>query len=213
MRDANFCILVDEAGDGSKREQMTIILRFVNKYGFIIEQFFYIVNVKDTMTLTLKNETYIVNIMSLVSTTKVLIQKLRDDRWRSLLNDVKTFCEKHQINIPDINSHYTKAQGKSSRQIDKSLTIMEHHFRIDIFTIYYLIDKLIHLVLTLFISTGTIERAFFTMKLIKTRVRALIEHELLAYHLLGYIKKEIVKNFTLEMIIDEFYFIKDPRQD
>lgn len=51
------------------------------------------------------------------------------------------------------------------------------------------------------------------MKLIKTRVRALIEHELLAYHLLGYIKKEIVKNFTLEMIIDEFYFIKDPRQD
>ena len=31
IRDAKFCILVDEAWDESKREQMTIILRFVDK--------------------------------------------------------------------------------------------------------------------------------------------------------------------------------------
>jgi hypothetical protein len=35
IRDAKFCILVDEARDESKREQMAIILRFVDKDGFI----------------------------------------------------------------------------------------------------------------------------------------------------------------------------------
>ena len=38
--DAKFCILVDEARDESKREQMAIILRFVDKEGFIKERVF-----------------------------------------------------------------------------------------------------------------------------------------------------------------------------
>ena len=42
--------------DESKREQMAIILRFVNKEGFIKERFFHIVHVRDTIALTLKNE-------------------------------------------------------------------------------------------------------------------------------------------------------------
>ncbi|XP_030963705.1 zinc finger MYM-type protein 1-like [Quercus lobata] len=54
--DAKFCILVDEAWDESKREQMAIILRFVDKEGFIKERFFHVVHVRDTTTLTLKNE-------------------------------------------------------------------------------------------------------------------------------------------------------------
>ena len=35
---------------------MTIILRFVDKEGFIKERFFHVVHVRDTTTLTLKNE-------------------------------------------------------------------------------------------------------------------------------------------------------------
>ncbi|XP_059434852.1 uncharacterized protein LOC132167836 [Corylus avellana] len=53
--DSKFCIIVDEARDESKREQMAIVLRFVDKDGFIQERFFDIVHVKDTSTLTLKN--------------------------------------------------------------------------------------------------------------------------------------------------------------
>jgi hypothetical protein len=51
-----FCIIVDEARDESKREQMTIVLRFVDKDEFIQERFFDIVHVKDTLALTLKNK-------------------------------------------------------------------------------------------------------------------------------------------------------------
>ena len=51
-----FCILVDEAKDASNKEQMTIVLRFVDVQGFLQERFFKIVHVKDTTSLTLKKK-------------------------------------------------------------------------------------------------------------------------------------------------------------
>jgi hypothetical protein len=52
--DAKFCILVDEALDESNREQMAIVLRFVNRDGFVQECFFYVVGVDETSAKTLK---------------------------------------------------------------------------------------------------------------------------------------------------------------
>ncbi|CAL5426858.1 unnamed protein product [Camellia sinensis] len=60
INDGKFCILVDESEDESKREQMAIVLRFVDKYGFIKERFFDIVHVLDTTSATLKEEICIV---------------------------------------------------------------------------------------------------------------------------------------------------------
>ena len=60
IEDAKFCILVNEDRDELKREQMATILRFVDKEGFIKEHFFYVVHVRDTTTLTLKNEICVV---------------------------------------------------------------------------------------------------------------------------------------------------------
>ena len=70
--DAKFCILVDEARDESKREQMDIILRFVDKDGFIRKRFFDIVHVKDTIALTLKKE-----ICSVLSRNNFLVENIR----------------------------------------------------------------------------------------------------------------------------------------
>lgn len=53
--EAKFCILVDEARDESKREQMALVIRFVDKKVFVQERFFAIVGVDDTSALTLKN--------------------------------------------------------------------------------------------------------------------------------------------------------------
>jgi hypothetical protein len=58
--DAKFCILVDEARNESKREQTTIILRFIDKDGFFRERFFHIMHVKDTYALTLKKDICVV---------------------------------------------------------------------------------------------------------------------------------------------------------
>ncbi|KAG9446816.1 hypothetical protein H6P81_012944 [Aristolochia fimbriata] len=54
--EAKFCIIVDEARDESKREQMAIVLRFVDKKGFVQEHFFDLVHVRDTSALTLKTD-------------------------------------------------------------------------------------------------------------------------------------------------------------
>ena len=78
--------------------------------------------------------------------------------------------------------------------------------------IYFLIDSLIRLMLTLPVSTTTTEQAFSAMKLLKTRLRNRMEDEFLADNMIIYIKKEIAGNFTIEMIIDEFYSMKNRRQ-
>ena len=54
--DSKFCILVDEAIDASHKEQMAIVLRFIDVHGVIRERFFDIVNVTDTTSSTLKKE-------------------------------------------------------------------------------------------------------------------------------------------------------------
>lgn len=54
--DAKFCILVDEAKDASNKEQMAIVLRFVDVQGFLRERFFHIGHVTDTTAVTLKDK-------------------------------------------------------------------------------------------------------------------------------------------------------------
>jgi hypothetical protein len=53
-------------------EQMTIILRFIDKYGFIRDRFFDIVHVEDTTDLTLKNEIY-----NVISCCKLQIKNIQ----------------------------------------------------------------------------------------------------------------------------------------
>ncbi|XP_023884412.2 uncharacterized protein LOC111996653 [Quercus suber] len=56
--DAKFCILVDEARDESMKEQMAVVLRYVDTNGFVRERFYGIVHVIDTAAVTLKKEIY-----------------------------------------------------------------------------------------------------------------------------------------------------------
>ncbi|XP_034924224.1 uncharacterized protein [Populus alba] len=248
--DARFYLIIDEARDESKREQMALVLRFVDRSRFIRERFLDIVHVKDTTALTLKKEisfvlshhnldvqnirgqgydgatnmrgewnglqalfindcpyTYyvhclahqlqlaliaaareisdvhtffqnlifiinivsasckhndelrafqaatiehlvdigeietskgvnqksqdILNVMHLVTTTKTLIQKLRDDGWETLLEEVTSFCKYQDIEVPDMDACFSSV-GRSRRKTE-SITV-EHHYRVDIFT-------------------------------------------------------------------------------
>ena len=47
------------------------------------------------------------------------------------------------------------------------------------------------------------------MKQLKTRLCNRIEYELLIDNMIVYIEKEIVGNFTVEIIMDEFYSMKN----
>ncbi|XP_073224849.1 uncharacterized protein [Cicer arietinum] len=251
----------------------------------------------------------IVNFMCLVGTTKSLIQASREDGWDALFTEVKTFCEKHDIEILDLNDfHSTTRFGRSHLQ-QGQITI-EHYFRVEIFftaidqqlqelnnrfseqamsllnlscaltpkdnhktfniekistlvekyypvnfnlqekinlkfqlqhflvdahqdlnlknlsTIqelcsclvatektqnFYLIDRLLHLIITLPVSTITIERSFTTMKIIKYGLRNKMEVDFLADNMEVYIEREIAANISFVSIIDDFKLIKERR--
>ena len=79
--DAKFCIIVDEARDESMNEQLTIVLRFVEKNGFVQERFFGLVHVSDTVALTLQKGIYFV-----LSQHKQDIQNIRKQGYDGASN-------------------------------------------------------------------------------------------------------------------------------
>ncbi|CAH9134064.1 unnamed protein product [Cuscuta epithymum] len=77
----------------------------------------------------------IVNAMHLVSSTKMLIQKLREGGWDNFLEIVKEFCTKHEIEDPNMKSPYAV---KCKRHDQEGFDIERHH-RVDMF--YAAIDS------------------------------------------------------------------------
>jgi glycine cleavage system regulatory protein len=64
-----------------------------------------------------------------VSNAKKLIQKLRDDGWDNLLENIVSFFKKSEINILDLSARYI--QGRDRNQ--KNHITVEHHYHFDIF--------------------------------------------------------------------------------
>ncbi|XP_042465740.1 uncharacterized protein LOC122048212 [Zingiber officinale] len=60
-----FTLLLDEARDCSVKEQMPVVIRYVNKYGEVIERFMAIVHVATTTTTCLK-ESSVIEVLQLL---------------------------------------------------------------------------------------------------------------------------------------------------
>ncbi|XP_070002157.1 uncharacterized protein [Nicotiana sylvestris] len=71
LGDDVFGILVDESKDISHKEQMALILRYVNKSGMIIERFLGIVHVSDTSSQPLQKEIYSLLLKHSLSPSKI----------------------------------------------------------------------------------------------------------------------------------------------
>lgn len=75
--------------------------------------------------------------------------------------------------------------------------------------IYYLIDRLLRLIMTLPVSTTTTERSFSAMKIIKTRLRNKMKVGFLGDSMVISIEREIVANIDSETIINNFKLLKN----
>jgi len=80
------------------------------------------------------------------------------------------------------------------------------------FEVYYLIDKLLHLIMTLLVSTVTIEKYFSVMKIINNRLRNKMEPEFLANTMIIYFERDIATNFNFGSIIEDFKLLKELRE-
>ena len=67
---------------------------------------------------------------------------------------------------------------------------------------YFLIDRLIHLMLTIPVSTTTTESVFSAMSLIKISLRSKMKNKFLSDYMVVYTEKEITNTIDLDCIID-----------
>ncbi|XP_052311393.1 uncharacterized protein LOC127905680 [Populus trichocarpa] len=101
-------------------------------FAFILHIMKDVMGITDMLCQALQQKSQdILNAMHLVTTTKTLIQKLRDDGWKTLLEEVTSFCKHQDIEVPDMDACFSSV-GRSRRK-QKSVTV-EHHYRVDIFT-------------------------------------------------------------------------------
>ncbi|KAJ9555000.1 hypothetical protein OSB04_009614 [Centaurea solstitialis] len=86
-----------------------------------------IMEITDLLCQTLQRHG-IFKALRLVASTKMLLQKMKDERWLNLICLVKSFCQVHNIDVPNLSSR----RGVHTRKgyIDHTL---EHHYRVDIF--------------------------------------------------------------------------------
>nr|KYP47883.1 Zinc finger MYM-type protein 1 [Cajanus cajan] len=78
----------------------------------------------------------IVNAMKLVSVSKQRLQAMRDDGWSSLLNNVSSFCENHNIVVLNMNDTF-QTQGRSRHRVEQVSNL--HHFQVELF--FQVIDQ------------------------------------------------------------------------
>ncbi|XP_052177634.1 uncharacterized protein LOC127791694 [Diospyros lotus] len=77
----------------------------------------------------------IVNAIALVKICKQRLQVMRDNEWDLFLKVVVSFCEKHNIDVPDMDGVFIR-RGRSRRNTEEMTNL--HHFRVDLF--YAIID-------------------------------------------------------------------------
>ncbi|XP_058777057.1 uncharacterized protein LOC131651407 [Vicia villosa] len=270
---------------------------------FILHMMKEIMGIKDMLCQALQKQNQdVVNAMHLVRSTKSFIQDLRENGWDILFTKVRSFCEKHGIEIPDLNDiHSTTRFGRSC--LEENQVTIQHYFKVEIFftsinkqlqelnirfseqamdlltlscalsskdgykalnidiicslvekyypmnfsdqeknnlqfqlqhflftarkesnlnnlstiqelcsclvatghtEIYFLIDRLLRLIMTLPVSTPTTERSFSAMKIIKTKLRNKMDDEFLGDSMTVYIEREISSSINSESIIDDF---------
>jgi hypothetical protein len=75
----------------------------------------------------------------------------------------------------------------------------------------HLVDRLLWLLLTLPVSTASADRAFSSLKIIKTRLCNKMKDDFLANNMLVHIEAEVMEDYSYEDIIDGFNDVKKRR--
>ncbi|XP_056850870.1 uncharacterized protein LOC108824969 [Raphanus sativus] len=99
----------DEGADLTQRSQANGLLKYIHTFDFVsyLHLMLQILGFTENLSLALQNKDQdILNIVSLVESTKRQLQKFRDDGWDSFVNDVSSFCEKHDTVILKMEDYF-----------------------------------------------------------------------------------------------------------
>lgn len=102
-------VATDRSATRNSRGDAAGALKILNTFDFvfILHLMERIMKITDILCVKLQNKSLdIANALDCVSNTKSLLAELREDGWESLFEDVKSFCVKHEIDIPDMDQRY-----------------------------------------------------------------------------------------------------------
>ncbi|KAL1336392.1 hypothetical protein AAHE18_10G059500 [Arachis hypogaea] len=135
MLGATTSVLEDLATNGSTYSQRgddTYTLKSLLSFDFvfILHMMKEIMRITDKLCQALQQKSQdILNAMHLVSSTKSLIQQLRDSNWGALLKKVSSFYNDHAIQIPDMSASFSdlirsrQINGRFSEQATELLIL------------------------------------------------------------------------------------------
>ncbi|XP_060170777.1 uncharacterized protein LOC132601729 [Lycium barbarum] len=81
-----------------------------------------------------RKEQDIINVMVFLDLTKERLQKLREEAWKAFMDEISSFCAKHDILVPKMEEFYIPE--KSKRRL--SSVTYSHHLQAELF--YVVID-------------------------------------------------------------------------
>ncbi|KAH0665562.1 hypothetical protein KY285_026768 [Solanum tuberosum] len=161
-----------------------------------------------------KKDQDIVNAMGLLNLSKRRLQTMRESGLESLMDEVSSFCGKHDILIPEMTEDYPRSKRKNfivyARECDgkflnlkgiKDLATMMAQTKLD--QTWSLVYLLVKLALILPVATASVERAFSSMKLIKNDLRNSIGEEFLNGCLVCKIERKIFENTVGKVVAVE----------
>ncbi|XP_076881542.1 uncharacterized protein LOC143529689 [Bidens hawaiensis] len=99
-------------------------------------------------------------------------------------------------------------QPKGINNVDGICLLVENYYPADFTEQEGIQRRVVRLILTLLVSTGTTVRGFSAMKIVMNRLRNRMPDEFLANNLVVYIEREIAEKIDSKSVIDEFKDLK-----
>ncbi|CAN6280066.1 unnamed protein product [Urochloa humidicola] len=98
---------------------------------FILHLMIELLSVTDSLSKALQRKDQdIVEAMNLIMDVRDRLQDMRDNGWEPLFKRVKLFCDKHEIEVPDMDK-VVNARGTSTRRRQKVTNM--HYYNVEIF--------------------------------------------------------------------------------
>ncbi|KAG5604765.1 hypothetical protein H5410_026257 [Solanum commersonii] len=121
-----------EGSTSSDRNQAEYLLTKIKtfKFIFMLHLMLKVLAMSNELSKILQKKNQdIVNAVEFLNITKKRLQDMRENGWESLLDDVSSFCDVHDILIPKLDESYFP--GKSKRK--SSGVSYAHHLRVEVF--------------------------------------------------------------------------------
>ena len=131
--------MISEDGSNSEqRAEANVLLHSIQSFGFVFNLHLMrtILGITNELSQALQRKDQdIVNVMTFVQVSKRRLQMMRESGWSDLLANVSIFCEKHEIDVPDMNDMFiTRGRRRCKAQEMTNL----HHYRVEL--LYTVID-------------------------------------------------------------------------